>query len=57
MKAVLATILLIMTAGIVYAATSYRYQCPKCGLIQEYAMPGAYKCPTDGIYMIPTLSH
>jgi hypothetical protein len=31
---------------------TYRYKCPKCQLIQEYATPGTKKCPNDGRIMI-----
>lgn len=34
------------------AAKTYKYKCPKCGLIQEYSKSGIYKCPMDGRTMI-----
>lgn len=36
------------------AAKTYRYRCPKCGLIQEYKNPGSKKCPNDKRTMIRT---
>jgi len=50
MKPLLA-IVLLLTAGIAWAAT-YKYECPKCHLIQEFGMPGIYKCPADGWTMV-----
>lgn len=38
----------------VAAASTYRYRCPKCKLIQEYGIPGVKKCPNDGTTMIRT---
>jgi hypothetical protein len=32
-------------------AVVYSYKCPKCGLIQQYSMPGSHKCPDDGMVM------
>jgi len=38
--------------AIAYAASTYKYKCNKCGLIQEYSSPQAsLKCPNDGRYM------
>jgi len=54
MKAIL-LFLLILTAVSAWAATNYRYECPKCHLIQEYGMPGIHKCPNDGWTMIPNI--
>lgn len=31
---------------------TYKYRCPKCNLIQEYATPGIKKCPSDGKTMV-----
>ena len=54
----LATAATLLVAGItatVYAAAqTYKYKCSKCGLIQEYAQPGIYKCPKDGSAMFST---
>jgi len=55
MKLPLLILLLLLTAGIAWAATTYRYECPKCHLIQEYGVPGIYKCASDGWTMIPKL--
>jgi len=54
MKAILIP-LLTLTAGIAWAVNTYRYECPKCHLIQEYGMSGIHKCPADGWTMIPKL--
>lgn len=35
-----------------FAAKTYKYQCPKCKLIQEYGTIGTKKCPNDGRTMI-----
>jgi len=48
-------LLILLNAGIALAATTYRYECPKCGLIQQYTIPGIHKCPDDGWSMIPKL--
>ena len=34
------------------AGKTYKYRCPKCQLIEEYAQPGIRKCPKDGTTMI-----
>jgi hypothetical protein len=34
------------------APKTYKYRCPKCQLIEEYAQPGIRKCPKDGFTMI-----
>lgn len=34
------------------AAKTYKYRCPRCQLIEEYAQPGIRKCPKDGTTMI-----
>jgi hypothetical protein len=34
------------------AAKTYKYRCPRCQLIEEYAQPGIRKCPKDGATMI-----
>jgi len=34
------------------ASKTYKYRCPKCQLIEEYAQPGIRKCPKDGATMI-----
>jgi hypothetical protein len=54
MKLLLAS-LIILTAGVAWAATTYRYECPMCHLIQEYGISGIQKCPNDGSIMIPKL--
>ncbi|MCX8493993.1 MAG: hypothetical protein ORN23_07170 [Chthoniobacterales bacterium] len=49
-------LLLALTAGMALAATTiYRYQCPRCHLIQMYGVPGIYKCASDGSILIPKL--
>lgn len=34
------------------AAKTYKYRCPRCQLVEEYAQPGIRKCPKDGFTMI-----
>jgi hypothetical protein len=34
------------------APKTYKYRCPKCGLVQEYTRPGTKKCPNDGRNML-----
>lgn len=34
-----------------FATKTYKYKCPKCKLIQEYAVQGIKKCPNDGRIM------
>ena len=50
----------VMAAAFVAAATSstlvaatktYKYKCPRCGLVLEYARQTIYKCPQDGTTM------
>lgn len=43
---------LTVATGTALAAV-YAYKCPKCGLIQQYDHPGIFKCPKDGLVMIP----
>jgi predicted RNA-binding Zn-ribbon protein involved in translation (DUF1610 family) len=31
---------------------TYKYRCPKCGLVQEHTIPDTKKCPNDGRVMI-----
>jgi hypothetical protein len=33
------------------AEITYTYNCPICGLIQQFTRPGIYKCPRDGSVM------
>jgi cytochrome c5 len=54
MKPLLA-LLLILSTGIALAASIYKYECPTCHLIQEYGVPGIYKCASDGSILIPKL--
>ena len=51
----LTLLLIVLTAGIAWAATTYKYECPKCHLIQIYGVPGIYKCASDGSILIPKL--
>jgi len=48
-------IFLMLMVSVGLASTIYRYECPKCHLIQEYGVPGIYKCTSDGWTMIPKL--
>lgn len=50
-KTTLTSLLILAAAGILLAAT-YTYRCDRCGLVQEYTVPGIYKCPNDGQYMV-----
>ena len=46
--------LLLIASGLVYAAQTYSYKCPKCGLIQSYdTQQGWLQCPNDGALMLP----
>ena len=53
MKTILLSVVtLAIAAGAAFAAI-YSYKCPKCGLIQQYSMPGVYKCPNDAWLLQP----
>lgn len=41
------TISILLAAGMVWAALTFKYKCDWCGLVQEYSKPGMYICPTD----------
>ena len=56
MKSSIWIIIALLSAGVLWAATTYRYECPKCHLIQEYGQPGIHKCPQDGWTLIPVLT-
>jgi len=45
-------IFLLLTAGAALAATTYRYECPKCHQIFEFGTIGVKKCPNDGWALI-----
>ena len=46
--------LVLITAGMAYAAQSYSYKCPKCGLIQTFDSPkGFVYCPNDHTLLLP----
>lgn len=45
-------IILLVIFALGFAAKTYKYQCPKCKLIQEYGSTGIKKCPNDGRTMI-----
>jgi hypothetical protein len=51
-KRLLTVIALVGTVALALAAV-YSYRCPKCNLIQQYSQPGVYKCPKDGLSLIP----
>ena len=56
MKSLLLTLLslLLITAGLAYAAQTYSYKCPKCGLIQTFDTPkGFVYCPSDHTLLLP----
>jgi hypothetical protein len=45
--------LLLLAAGLAYAAETYSYKCPSCGLIQTFDRPQpGTKCPRDGWIMV-----
>jgi hypothetical protein len=44
-------ILVACFVAVGFAAKTYKYKCPKCKLIQEYAIQGTKKCPNDGRVM------
>jgi hypothetical protein len=44
-------IAIVCIAAMGFSAKTYRYKCPKCKLIQEYAVQGIKKCPNDGRIM------
>jgi hypothetical protein len=52
MKTLILTIVVCLFAGVAFAGKTYKYRCTKCGLVQEYTMPGTKKCPNDGRMMI-----
>jgi len=44
----------ILGAGTLLAAPkTYKYRCPRCQLIQEFAQSGIKKCPKCNFTMIP----
>ena len=51
MRLLLLTVTALAVATGTVLAAVYSYKCPKCGLIQQYAQPGIYKCPNDGWIM------
>ena len=55
MKSSIWIIIALVSAGVLWAATTYSYVCPKCGLIETYTMPGIHKCPNDGWMMNPKM--
>ena len=56
MKPLILTLLslILIAAGMAYAAESYMYKCPKCSLIQALNIPkGFVYCPNDGALLLP----
>jgi hypothetical protein len=56
MKPLILTLLslLVIACGIAYAAETYAYKCPKCGLIQTFDSPkGFVYCPNDHALLLP----
>ena len=46
--------LVLIAAGLAYAAESYSYKCPKCGNIQTFSTPkGFVYCPNDHALLLP----
>lgn len=39
------------SSTLIAAAKTYKYKCPRCGLILEYARQTIYKCPKDDTTM------
>ena len=39
------------SSTVVAATKTYKYQCPRCKLVLEYARQSIYKCPQDGTTM------
>lgn len=40
-------------AAVAYAATTYKYECPKCHAVVTYSSPSpGVKCATDGYIMV-----
>jgi peptide subunit release factor 1 (eRF1) len=45
---------LLAAAGsstLIAATKTYKYKCPRCHLVLEYARQSIYKCPQDGTTM------
>jgi len=56
MKPLILTLLslVLIGAGLAYAAETYSYKCPKCGLIQTFDTPkGFVYCPNDHALLLP----
>ncbi len=51
--AITAAALLVAAASttLTAATKTYKYKCPRCGLVLEYARQTIYKCPQDGTTM------
>jgi hypothetical protein len=30
----------------------FTYQCTRCGLLEQFTIPGVHRCPNDGTYMV-----
>lgn len=52
MKTLILTLVLCLCATTAFAGKTHKYRCAKCGLVQEYTVPGTKKCPNDGRTMI-----
>ncbi len=47
-----AALLAAAASPILIAATkTFKYKCPRCGLVLEYTRQSIYKCPQDGTTM------
>jgi hypothetical protein len=55
MKKVIMLGVMLFTTSIGFAMHLYTYKCPACGLVQQYKIPGVYKCSTDGWTMVPCI--
>lgn len=43
--------LLAFTGSVLASGILYTYQCPRCGLVQQYTRTGMYHCPNDKMLM------
>lgn len=46
-------IILMLVVSSAVAGLVFKYRCGICGLYEDYAFPGSYKCPNDGGFMVP----
>jgi hypothetical protein len=46
-------LLIVVLASTAMAGLVFKYRCGTCGLYENYAFPGSYKCPSDNGIMVP----